>query len=145
MTSPATRCSISWRGSIEIKADVVRRDEREAGVRKTLNFGHTIGHAVELCSGYACCTAKRWRSEWSTRAALAERLGIAEPGTAARIREAIVGAGLDATRFRRRSRRTTVVDATRGDKKARAGQVEYALPATDRRDEPGATAAGRFR
>jgi len=39
--------------SIEIKADVVRRDEREDGLRKILNFGHTIGHAVELLSDYS--------------------------------------------------------------------------------------------
>ncbi len=39
--------------SIEIKADVVRRDERESGLRKILNFGHTIGHAIEHMSGYS--------------------------------------------------------------------------------------------
>ena len=38
--------------SVEIKAAVVARDEREAGPRKTLNFGHTIGHAVEALSGF---------------------------------------------------------------------------------------------
>jgi 3-dehydroquinate synthase len=37
--------------SVEIKADIVTRDEREGGVRKTLNFGHTIGHAIESESG----------------------------------------------------------------------------------------------
>ena len=33
--------------SIEIKAEVVLRDERERGLRKVLNFGHTVGHALE--------------------------------------------------------------------------------------------------
>ena len=36
----------------EIKADVVRRDEREGGVRALLNLGHTFGHAIETASGY---------------------------------------------------------------------------------------------
>lgn len=36
---------------IEHKADVVRKDERESGLRKTLNMGHTTGHALELCYG----------------------------------------------------------------------------------------------
>jgi len=36
----------------EIKADVVRQDEREAGLRAILNFGHTLGHAIENVSGY---------------------------------------------------------------------------------------------
>ncbi len=37
---------------VRIKADVCAADEREAGRRKTLNLGHTFGHAVELLSGY---------------------------------------------------------------------------------------------
>ena len=36
--------------SVQLKADVVEKDEREAGLRKVLNFGHTIGHGIELCS-----------------------------------------------------------------------------------------------
>jgi 3-dehydroquinate synthase len=38
--------------SIQIKADVVNEDEREFGVRMILNFGHTIGHAIEAVTGY---------------------------------------------------------------------------------------------
>jgi len=40
------------RRSCEIKADVVRVDERESGVRAILNFGHTLGHAIEKVGGY---------------------------------------------------------------------------------------------
>ncbi len=39
--------------SILIKKEAVEKDEKEAGLRQTLNFGHTIGHAVEACSGYS--------------------------------------------------------------------------------------------
>lgn len=38
--------------SCEIKAEVVRRDEREGGLRAILNFGHTLGHAIEHAAGY---------------------------------------------------------------------------------------------
>ena len=38
--------------SIEIKAGVVERDEKESGERMLLNFGHTVGHAIEKCAGY---------------------------------------------------------------------------------------------
>ena len=38
---------------VSIKRDVVQADEREAGLRKTLNLGHTVGHAIELLSGYS--------------------------------------------------------------------------------------------
>ena len=113
--------------SVEIKADVVERDEREAGVRKTLNFGHTIGHAVELCSGYALLHGAAVAIGMRYEALLAERLGIAEIGLAGRIDEAIQAIGLAA-------RRPTsmpveqIVAATHSDKKARGGRVEYALP-----------------
>ena len=40
------------RRSIEIKADVVSRDERESGLREILNFGHTFGHALESATRY---------------------------------------------------------------------------------------------
>lgn len=44
-------CGIIAR-NIEIKRDVVVADEREGGIRKILNFGHSIGHAIEACSHY---------------------------------------------------------------------------------------------
>ncbi|MBN1573933.1 MAG: 3-dehydroquinate synthase [Deltaproteobacteria bacterium] len=40
------------KSSLKIKADIVSRDEREAGLRAVLNFGHTFGHAVENLTGY---------------------------------------------------------------------------------------------
>jgi 3-dehydroquinate synthase len=51
--------------SCEIKADVVRQDEREGGLRAILNFGHTFGHAIE--AGWATatgCTAKPSAAAW---------------------------------------------------------------------------------
>src|SRR5262249_40085249 len=50
-TSDAMRAVIE--GSVAIKESVVSRDEREAGIRKILNFGHTLGHAAEALSGFA--------------------------------------------------------------------------------------------
>jgi len=38
---------------VSIKRDIVEIDEREGGARRLLNFGHTVGHAIETCSGYA--------------------------------------------------------------------------------------------
>ncbi len=48
---PQTTIEIG-RQSCLIKADVVRRDEREGGLRAILNFGHTLGHAIENLAGY---------------------------------------------------------------------------------------------
>src|SRR5262249_38656821 len=39
-------------GAVRVKADVVAEDEHEGGRRAILNFGHTVGHAIEAASGY---------------------------------------------------------------------------------------------
>ena len=53
--------------AIELKAEVVALDEKEAGVRATLNFGHTIGHAIEGRRRRSCSTASASRSARCTR------------------------------------------------------------------------------
>jgi 3-dehydroquinate synthase len=113
--------------SIEIKADVVQRDEREGGIRKILNFGHTIGHAVELCSRYTLLHGDAVAIGMVYEGKLAERIGVAERGTAERIRDAVRAAGLPDTRPSSIGLDETL-RATHGDKKARAGRAEYALP-----------------
>lgn len=114
--------------SVAIKADVVWRDEREGGVRKTLNFGHTIGHAIELCSDYRMLHGESVAVGMVLESEVAERLGIAEVGTASRIRTAVESAGLPADRPTDMGP-GEILAATRSDKKARGGVVEYALPA----------------
>jgi 3-dehydroquinate synthase len=113
--------------SVEIKADVVRRDERENGVRKTLNFGHTIGHAVERCSNYSVLHGDAVAIGMVYESMLAERLGVAEPKTSSRVRDVLQRAGLPVALPVSISV-NDVVAATHGDKKARAGETEYALP-----------------
>ena len=103
--------------SVRIKASVVARDEREAGLRKVLNFGHTIGHAIESVSNYALLHGE----------AVAIGMALeAKPGTSDAIRDALNAIGLPST-FPALDR-SAVVAATKSDKKARAGRVEYALP-----------------
>ena len=113
--------------SIEIKADVVARDEREAGVRKTLNFGHTLGHAIELCANYRLLHGEAVAAGMVLESLLAERAGIAERGTHDRVRSAVDAAGLPTVRPSNQPA-PRLLAATRSDKKARGGAVEYALP-----------------
>jgi 3-dehydroquinate synthase len=113
--------------SVEIKADIVCRDERENGVRKTLNFGHTIGHAVELCSDFAVLHGAAVAIGMVFESMLAERVGVAERGTAQRVRDAVRAAGLPDD-YPEEIQIGDVLAATRSDKKARAGVAEYALP-----------------
>ena len=71
---------------IQAKADVVAQDERDTGLRMTLNFGHTIAHAVETCQHYAGLRhgeAVALGMHLMTR--LSEDKGLTEPGTADRL------------------------------------------------------------
>lgn len=113
--------------SVEIKADIVARDEREGGIRKILNFGHTIGHAIEQVTGYGVPHGDAVAIGMVAEARLAERLGIARAGLAARIATLCEGAGLP-VRMPDGVSAAACITATRTDKKSRGGQVEYALP-----------------
>ncbi len=114
-------------GSIAIKSAVVARDEREGGVRKILNFGHTIGHAVETLSGFALLHGEAVAIGMVAESRLAERLGVAEPGTEARVRIALQHAQLPVT-VPRTLPAERVIALTHSDKKVRRDRVEYALP-----------------
>ena len=113
--------------SVAIKAEIVSRDEREAGLRKVLNFGHTIGHAVESLSEWRLLHGECVAIGMAAESVAAERLGVAESGTSERIVAALRAAGLPDRRPADLAP-DRVLAATRGDKKARAGHVEYALP-----------------
>lgn len=115
------------RRSIEIKVTVVRKDERESGLRKVLNFGHTIGHAIEQATGYGIAHGEAVAIGMVAEAILAERLRLAERGLADAIATVCGAAGLP-VRLPAAVSPTEVVSATRTDKKSRGGQVEYALP-----------------
>jgi 3-dehydroquinate synthase len=113
--------------SIEIKADIVSRDEREAGLRQLLNFGHTIGHAVELVSGYTLLHGEAVAIGMALESELAERIGLARSGTAATVSNALQSAGLP-TALPSGSDGAAVIEAMRSDKKGRSGRTRFALP-----------------
>jgi 3-dehydroquinate synthase len=114
--------------SVEIKADIVSRDEREDGLRKTLNFGHTIGHAVELVSGYSLLHGEAVAIGMALEGRLAEIIGVAQTGTAADISKALQSAGLP-TDLPKGFEGDAVIEAMRADKKGRLGKTRFALPA----------------
>jgi 3-dehydroquinate synthase len=113
--------------SIEIKADVVSRDEREEGLRKTLNFGHTIGHAVELVSGYSLLHGEAVAIGMALESRLAEQIGVARTGTAATITKALQSAGLP-TDLPTGFEADAVIEAVKSDKKGVSGKTRFALP-----------------
>jgi 3-dehydroquinate synthase len=113
--------------SVEIKADIVSRDEREEGLRKTLNFGHTIGHAVELVSGYSLLHGEAVAIGMALEGRLAEQIGVAKAGTAATIVNALQSAGLP-TDLPTGIEAEEVIEAMKSDKKGVSGKTRFALP-----------------
>lgn len=113
--------------SVEIKAEVVSRDEREEGLRKVLNFGHTIGHAVEMVSGFSLLHGEAVAIGMALESKLAERIGLAQPGTAVTVTRTLQAAGLPTT-LPPGVERDAVIEAMRSDKKGRSGKTRFALP-----------------
>ena len=115
------------RRAIEIKGRVVVRDERESGRRAVLNFGHTVGHAIESATGYRTSHGRAVAVGMCVEARLAVR-ATGFPGSDAERLEAVVrSAGLPSA-LAGGVPAEAVVAAMRADKKARAGRARFALP-----------------
>jgi 3-dehydroquinate synthase len=115
------------RRSVEIKAAVVAQDEREKGKRAILNFGHTVGHAIEATSNYEVLHGEAVAIGMVYEGRLAETLGIAATGTAQRIRAVLERLHLPVERPDA-SDVDDLIAAMRADKKVRAGEIRLALP-----------------
>ncbi|MBQ1507118.1 MAG: 3-dehydroquinate synthase, partial [Ruminococcus sp.] len=110
---------------VSIKRDVVSRDEREAGERMLLNFGHTLGHSIEKLRGFSGITHGMAVAVGMVMIAQAgEKQGITEPGTADRIAALCRKYGLPTTEslsFKQ------IADSARSDKKTAGGAVNLVL------------------
>jgi 3-dehydroquinate synthase len=108
------------------KARVVARDEREGGLRRTLNFGHTLGHAVEKSTGYALSHGQAVAVGMAFASRLSHARGMLPPGDLKRImnlmtREKLLPQGLVLPRP------AEVAEALQSDKKGREGGVHFVL------------------
>ena len=81
----------------EIKAAVVAADEREADLRRILNFGHTLGHAVEAASGYGLAHGLAVAIGMVAAAELAVGMGLLARTEAEHLREVVTAYGLPST------------------------------------------------
>lgn len=116
------------RRSCEIKAAVVSEDEREAGLRAILNFGHTIGHSVETETGYTrFLHGEAVAIGMYYAARLSEMLGSMEVGGAGRIRTLLEAYGLP-WELPADLEPDALISHMRLDKKAIAGEMKFILP-----------------
>ena len=113
----------------EIKADVVARDEREGGLRAVLNFGHTLGHAIEKATGYgavlhgeAVALGMPFALAWSI-----EAKGF-DPKDAGRVVFLLAKFGLNIAALKPKNLDWRALrDAMGRDKKAQDGAVRFVL------------------
>jgi 3-dehydroquinate synthase len=119
--------------SVEMKADIVGRDECEGGVRALLNLGHTFGHALEAESGFG--EALKHGEAVAAGCAMAFRfsaqLGLCPPADAARAERVIAAAGLPTRLTDLALAAAPSAAALLGrmsqDKKAKAGRLTFIL------------------
>ncbi len=111
--------------NLRIKAKVVEQDERESGIRACLNFGHTIGHAVEKLSDYRLRHGEAVAIGMIAAAHLSMQKGLLDSTEFERIKNAlelfdlpIVATNLNPTE---------VIETTLGDKKVKSGKRQWVL------------------
>lgn len=121
--------AVAWavERALKLKASVVRADERDLlGRRELLNFGHTLGHALESASGYAVRHGEAVAFGMRAAVALSRlRGGLSRPAEAALVDELL--SRLPAVRLPPRVRARDLAELTLSDKKARGGRPVFVL------------------
>lgn len=109
-----------------IKAEVVGLDERDMGLRALLNFGHTLGHAVEVVNGYRHVRhGEAVALGMAFAARLSERRGLAPAGTAARLEALLRRVGLATEIPELAAQRAAYLRAIAVDKKGADGAIAF--------------------
>jgi len=112
--------------SAAIKAAVVSEDERESGRRTLLNYGHTVGHAIEAVTGYTeYLHGEAVAIGMRAAGLIAVELGMLSPAEFERQQSLITACGLPVSAPGVPV--DAVLQATRGDKKVRAGNIHWVL------------------
>jgi len=111
----------------EIKAQVVSGDEKEAGLREVLNFGHTFGHAIEAGMGYGAWLHGEGVGCGMVMAAeLSARLGLVDAAFARRVEALVARAGLP-VRGPASLSPGRYLELMRVDKKSQGGDIRFVL------------------
>ena len=114
------------RRSCEIKAEVVSRDEQEGGLRRILNFGHTIGHAIEAASNFTISHGQAVAIGMVAAARLSHQKGYLDAHEATRLKRLLQDLGLP-TELPRGMSPQEITSLIKYDKKARRGRVHFVL------------------
>lgn len=112
--------------SIAIKAGVVSLDPHERGLRASLNFGHTIAHAIERLTDFGVPHGQAVAMGMVAEARIGEAAGVTEAGTTARLTRVLTSLELP-DQLPARLDPAALLSAAISDKKTRAARVRWAL------------------
>jgi 3-dehydroquinate synthase len=98
------------------------------GLRNILNFGHTVGHAIETVSDFKVEHGQAIAIGMMAAARIAQRMGLLDTGELTRLKGVIAGAGLPTEMPNLDSE--GILQAIKHDKKIVAGKVRFVLPKT---------------
>ena len=119
--------SLSIKRSCEIKAKIVMQDEFEKGIRKLLNYGHTIGHAIESALNYKISHGDAVAIGMSHAASLSARLGFLEQGSLIRHNNLLLRAGLMHKISHHELKPKKILENVQYDKKIMGGKINFVL------------------
>lgn len=114
-----TRC-------VELKAEVVAADERERGPRAILNYGHTVGHALEVASGFGVAHGRAVAFGMRVAARIAEDMGLCGPAVSVAQNALLGGFGLPGEPPDLAPE--SILAALPRDKKSAGGEPRWVLP-----------------
>jgi 3-dehydroquinate synthase len=112
--------------AVRLKAAVVALDEREGGLRKVLNLGHTIGHAVEAAGRYSIRHGEAVAIGLAVEAGIAAAMGVLSGRDEGRLLRVLRKAGLP-TQLPRALNRRRLLRALSADKKSEQGDPRFVL------------------
>lgn len=112
--------------SARIKAEIVEKDEKDLGLRNILNFGHTLGHAIESVSDFKISHGQAVAMGIMVAAGIASEIGVLENTCVIRIRKLLRRAGL-MTKMPKLDLNRVLESATH-DKKVTGGKMKFVLP-----------------
>ena len=115
------------RRAMAVKIKIIEEDPYEKGSRAVLNLGHTVGHAVELVSGFKLRHGEAVAIGMVAESKYAARAGLANPGLVEAIAETLSALGLP-TQTPKELSREGIVRAMWVDKKKNATSIRFALP-----------------
>jgi 3-dehydroquinate synthase len=111
-----------------IKAPVIATDEKESGLRTLLNYGHTVGHAVEALSDFQIKHGQAVAIGMMAAAKLAQHMGFLAEKKVKQLEELILAAGLPVSLpDLDQNKKETLLELIKHDKKVRDGKIRFVL------------------